>query len=155
MDWIWILHKHWQCLCNKTLHKPLLWGHKHPIAGEGTMLLILFSEWKFQFSKIQRSTRKITLKYGTHLEEFPKGRKNILHLYFPKLWPGWSHVVYNASYILWFRDLHKIRKFVCPESQLYPRLHQMKHDQQVEGGNSPPLLCSCETTLHLVLRSTV
>ena len=29
-----------------------------------------------------------------------------------------------------------------PEGQLYPRLHQ---DQQVEGGNSAPLLCSGET----------
>ena len=32
------------------------------------------------------------------------------------------------------------------ESRLYPRLHQKKHGQQVEGGDSPPLLCSGETT---------
>ena len=31
------------------------------------------------------------------------------------------------------------------EGQLNPRLHQKKRDQQVEGGNSAPLLCSCET----------
>ena len=32
-----------------------------------------------------------------------------------------------------------------PESQLYPGLHKKQHGQQVEGGDSPPLLHSRET----------
>lgn len=32
-----------------------------------------------------------------------------------------------------------------PERQLFPWLHQNKGDQQVEGGDSPSLLCSSET----------
>ena len=34
-----------------------------------------------------------------------------------------------------------------PEDQLYPGLHQQKCDQEVEGGDSTPLLCFCETLL--------
>ena len=33
-----------------------------------------------------------------------------------------------------------------PESQLYPGLHQKQRGQQVEGGDSAPLLCSGETS---------
>jgi len=32
-----------------------------------------------------------------------------------------------------------------PERQSYPGLQQKQSGQQVEGGNSTPLLCSCET----------
>lgn len=36
---------------------------------------------------------------------------------------------------------------VCsPKSQPRPRLHQKRHDQEVKGGDSPPLLYSCETS---------
>ena len=33
-----------------------------------------------------------------------------------------------------------------PEGQLYPGLHQEQHCQQIEGGDSAPLLCSGETS---------
>lgn len=33
-----------------------------------------------------------------------------------------------------------------PESQMYPRLHQEKCDQQVVGGDSAPILCLHETS---------
>ena len=32
-----------------------------------------------------------------------------------------------------------------PEGQKYPRLHPQQRGQQVEGGDSAPLLCFCET----------
>ncbi|PKU45531.1 rna-directed dna polymerase from mobile element jockey- hypothetical protein [Limosa lapponica baueri] len=32
-----------------------------------------------------------------------------------------------------------------PEGQSHPGLHQKKHGQQVKGGDSAPLLCSCDT----------
>ena len=36
--------------------------------------------------------------------------------------------------------------FACyPEGQMYPGLHQEKHDNQAEGDDSTPLLCSCDT----------
>jgi len=34
-----------------------------------------------------------------------------------------------------------------PEDQPYPGLHQKQHGQQVEGGDSAPLLCCGETPL--------
>ena len=48
----------------------------------------------------------------------------------------------------WQEAQHDPAMCVCsPESQPYPGLHQKKCDQQVEGGDSPPLLCSHETPL--------
>jgi len=44
------------------------------------------------------------------------------------------------------------------ESQAYPRLHQKKCDQQVEGGDPAPLLCAGETSpevLHPDVESSV
>jgi len=47
------------------------------------------------------------------------------------------------------RDLDKLKKWhMCTcntEDQPYPGLHQEKREQQVEGGDSAPLLCSGET----------
>lgn len=40
-----------------------------------------------------------------------------------------------------------------PESQLHHGLHQKRHDQQVKGGDSPPLFCYCETTWNTVSSS--
>lgn len=40
-----------------------------------------------------------------------------------------------------------------PESQLHDGLHQKRHDQQVKGGDSSPLFCSCETTWSTVSSS--
>jgi len=43
---------------------------------------------------------------------------------------------------------HESEMCTChPESQLYPRLHQKQHGQQIEGDNSAPLLHSCEIPL--------
>ena len=47
---------------------------------------------------------------------------------------------------------------IWTESQLYPGLHHKKRGQQVEGGDSAPLLCSGETSLavlHSALESSV
>lgn len=40
-----------------------------------------------------------------------------------------------------------------PESQLHHGLHQKRHDQEVKGGDSPPLFCSCENTWSTVSSS--
>ena len=43
-----------------------------------------------------------------------------------------------------------------PEGQPYPELHQEKHDEQVEGGDSAPLLWGWKTpsgVLHPVLKT--
>lgn len=41
--------------------------------------------------------------------------------------------------------------FVCSsESQLYSGHHQKQHGQQIEGGDSLPLLCFCEIPLRVL-----
>ena len=45
----------------------------------------------------------------------------------------------------WKTDYEAAMCTCSPESQRCPGLHQEKCGQQVEGGDSPPLLCSCET----------
>ena len=41
---------------------------------------------------------------------------------------------------------HHLAACACsPEGQMYPGLHQKQRGQQVEGGDSAPLLCSGET----------
>lgn len=48
--------------------------------------------------------------------------------------------------LLWEQLVYELAMCACsPEIHLYPGLKKMKHGQQVEGGDSIPLLCSCET----------
>ena len=59
----------------------------------------------------------------------------------------------------WLTAEHELTMFTCsPEGQPYHGLHQKKCVQQVEGGDSAPLLCSSETppgVLHPALELSV
>ena len=57
--------------------------------------------------------------------------------------------------VYWWKIQCKLEMCACSSAcQLYPGLHQEKHDQQIEGGDSALLLCS-HVTLPEVLHSAL